>query len=218
MLSTGEVNQMKFYLSSLGFGNDIAKLKTLLPSQGRIGHIINAQDVSEVKHTSPNIQKKEIEQLILFGFNAEPLDLRSYFGKEEKLREKLFHLDGVWVSGGNTFVLRQAMKLSGFDIIFKELRHQHNFLYGGYSAGICVLCDSLKYVQRGDDPYFFPYKASTEVVWEGLKVFDYGLLPHYKSHRFGSSALKKDLHACIDNKWLFKVLRDGEVIIIDEDQ
>ena len=207
---------MKFYLSSIGFGNDITRLKALLPSESSIGHIINAQDLSDVKQTRPNLQKNEIEQLIGFGFNAEPLDLRSYFGEEQKLKEKLFHLDGVWITGGNTFVLRQAMKLSGFDIIFYELRQRHNFLYGGYSAGICVLCDSLKYIQNCDDPYFFPYKANSEVIWEGLKVFNYGLLPHYKSRPYGSKAMKKDVKACMDNKWLFKVLRDGEVIIIDE--
>ena len=206
---------MKFYLSSFKFGTEVEKLKALLPAKSRIGHIINAQDLSDGTQTSPQLQTEEIEQLIRLGFNAEPLDLRNYFGKEEKLRKMLFQLDGIWISGGNTFVLRQAMKLSGFDVVFNELRSQSNFLYAGYSAAICVLCDSLKYIQNVDDPTFFPYHASSDVIWEGLHVFNYGLLPHYKSDHQESGAIDKDVQACIDNKWLFKVLKDGEVIIID---
>jgi dipeptidase E len=207
---------MKFYLSSFSFGNEVEKLNALLPFESRIGHSINAQDLTDVTRTSPQLQKEEIEQLIRLGFNAEPIDLRNYFGKEERLREKLFHLDGIWISGGNTFVLRQAMKLSGFDILFSELRSRNNFLYAGYSAGICVLCDSLKYIENVDDPNFFPYEASKQVIWEGLNVFNYGLLPHYNSDHHESEAIGKDVQACIDNKWLFKALRDGEVIIIDK--
>jgi dipeptidase E len=125
-------------------------------------------------------------------------------------------LNGLWVSGGNTFVLRQAMRLSGFDNIFKELRGRKDFLYGGYSAGVCILCDSLKYIQIADKPNDFPYEGNTEIIWEGLGVFDYGILPHYDSDHFESELIGNDVRQCIDNKWLFKALRDGEVIIIEE--
>jgi dipeptidase E len=108
------------------------------------------------------------------------------------------------------------MKLSGFDSLFPKLRIRKDFLYAGYSAGICVLCDSLKYIQHVDDPGFFPYARHKEVVWEGLGVFTYGILPHYRSDHHESEAIEKDVQACIDNKWLFKVLRDGEVIIVEE--
>ena len=138
---------MKFYLSSFMFGSETEKLKTLLPPAGKIGHINNANDVTEITTKKiPELQSQEIEQLNHLGFNAAPLNLRDYFNEEEKLKERLSNLDGVWVSGGNTFVLRQAMKLSGFDIVFDELKSRNNFLYAGYSAGICVLCDSLKYI------------------------------------------------------------------------
>jgi dipeptidase E len=208
---------MKFYLSSFGFGSEIERLKNMLSPGSILGHVNNSQDISDI---IPEIiykgQREEIEQLIRIGFKAEPLDLRNYFGEGGKLREKLFHLDGVWVSGGNTFVLRQAMKLSGFDIIFNELRSAKNFLYAGYSAGICVLCDSLKYIQNVDNPNLFPYRTFKQVIWEGLNVFNYGLLPHYDSDHHESNDIDKDVQDCIDNKWLFKALRDGEVIILEE--
>src|SRR5436190_11229954 len=100
---------MKFYLSSYKFGNELAKLKEMLPAGSTIGHINNSRDWTTA---DPAIfarhQREEIEQLNQLGFVVEPLDLKNYFGKEVELREKLSQLNGVWVSGGNTFVLRQA--------------------------------------------------------------------------------------------------------------
>ncbi|HWZ03531.1 MAG TPA: Type 1 glutamine amidotransferase-like domain-containing protein [Mucilaginibacter sp.] len=209
---------MKYYLSSYKFGNTVEYLKTMLQPGSKIGHINNSRDFS---WANPKIREKyqndEIAQLNNFGFTAEPLDLKEYFGKEDLLRKKLEELGGLWVSGGNTFVLRQAMKLSGFDNLFDELRKRRGFLYAGYSAGICILCDSLKYIQIADDPRDFPYHENKETIWDGLGVFNYGLLPHYDSDHFESEAIGKDLKVCIDNKWLFKALRDGEVIIIEEE-
>ena len=208
---------MKYYLSSYKFGNEIEKLKQMLPKGNEIGHINNSRDFS---NADPKIRAKyqtdEIIQLNDFGFVAEALDLKDYFGKENELRKKLAELNGLWVSGGNAFVLRQAMKLSGFDYIFNELRQRKNFFYGGYSAGVCVLCDSLKYIQNVDDPNVFPFKENKEINWDGLGVFNYGILPHYDSDHFESEAIGSEVQVCINNKWLFKVLRDGEVIIIDE--
>ena len=102
-----------------------------------------------------------------------------------------------------------AMKLSGFDIIFQELKTRGDFLYAGYSAGICVLSKSLKAIDQVDDPHNFPYPEIIRPIYEGLDVFDFALLPHYDSNHYESEKIGKD------NKWLLKALRDGEVIIIE---
>ena len=208
---------MKYYLSSYKFGNEVEKLKQMLPQGSRIGHINNSRDFTGASQSiAAGFQNEEIVALNEMGFVPEPLDLKDYFGKEKALRQKLAELDGLWVSGGNTFVLRQSMRLSGFDNIFNELRGRKDFLYGGYSAGVCILCDSLKYIQIADNPNDFPYEGNKETIWEGLGVFDYGILPHYDSDHFESELIGKDVRKCIDNKWLFKAMRDGEVIIIEE--
>lgn len=212
------LSEMKYYLSSYRFGNEVEKLKVMLPPGSKIGHINNSRDFSganpEIRY---KYQEDEVIELASFGFIVESLDLKKYFGKEDELRKTLYGLDGLWVSGGNTFVLRQAMKLSGFDNIFNELRQRKDFLYAGYSAGICILCDSLKYIKNVDDPNDFPYEVNKQIIWDGLGVFNYGILPHYQSEHFESEDIAKEVQQCIDNKWLFKTLRDGEVIIIDEE-
>lgn len=108
------------------------------------------------------------------------------------------------------------MKLSGFDNAFSSLRERENFTYAGYSAGVCVLCDSLKYIKHVDNPHDFPYEKCQETIWDGLNVFRYGILPHFMSAHAESTAISKEVERCIENKWLFKVLRDGEVLIFDD--
>ncbi|MEZ0005852.1 dipeptidase E [Flavobacterium sp. 28YEA47A] len=208
---------MNLYLSSFQFGNESDQLSELLPHGAKIGHITNATDwqgADEVR------RKVDLERDMAFlqglGFKNEHLDLKDYFNREEALDKKIAELDGIWVSGGNTFILRQAMRLSGFDAIFEKLRQRNDFLYGGYSAGICVLCDSLKYIEKVDDPTQFPYERIKDPIYEGLGYFNHGILPHYKSDHFESAAMSEEVQRCIDNKWLFKTLRDGEVIIIKE--
>ncbi|NER15109.1 type 1 glutamine amidotransferase-like domain-containing protein [Leptobacterium flavescens] len=207
---------MKYYLSSYKFGNQIKELKRLIPQNNKIGHINNSRDwVGADPERVNKHQQEEIELLNEIGFKAEPLDLKEYFNKTEELKSKLNSLGGIWVSGGNTFVLRMAMKLSGFDRIFKELITRNDFLYGGYSAGICILSDSLKSIDIVDDPNNFPYKGINKPIYEGLGVFNYSFMPHYDSDHFESEAIGKEIQRCIDNKWLFKALRDGEVIIVE---
>ncbi|MEM9888985.1 MAG: Type 1 glutamine amidotransferase-like domain-containing protein [Bacteroidota bacterium] len=207
---------MKYYLSSYKFGNRLEDLKRLRPQNPKIGHINNSRDwVGADPKRATKHQNDEIEILNSIGFIAESIDLKKYFGKIAELRKKLNSLGGIWVSGGNTFVLRMAMKLSGFDKIFDELIKREDFLYGGYSAGICVLSESLESIDIVDDPRNFPYEGITEPIYEGLGVFNYSFMPHYDSDHFESEAIGKEIQRCINNKWLFKALRDGDVLIID---
>ena len=208
---------MKFYLSSYKLGNKTNKLKQLIPKEKRqIGYIPNALDFSNI---DPERRKQHIEfdinSLRELGISVELLDLKVYFGKQIKLKKKIDRLGGVFVSGGNTFILRQAMKLSGFDKIFKQLIKRKDFLYAGYSAGICVLAPDLKALKIVDDPTDMPYKKLKKVLWDGLGFLDYIILPHYKSDHRESDDIDKEVKYCKKNKIPFKTLRDGEVIVIE---
>ncbi|MCD8529236.1 MAG: peptidase E [Chitinophagales bacterium] len=208
---------MKFYLSSFGYGNSIEKLKQMIPSNNRLGYIFNAKDFvgSDADYTAQHL-KEEITFLNSLGFQAEALDLKDYFGKKDTLQNKLNELGAIWVCGGNTFVLRQAMFLSGFDTLFESLKNRKEFLWGGYSAGICILQTSLKTIENVDDPFNFPYKGIDKPIYEGLKHFPFSFMPHYDSDHFESEEIGKEIQRCIANKDLFIALRDGDVIIYEE--
>lgn len=205
---------MNYYLSSYKFGDHVDELKNLIPENNKIGCISNA---CNWVGNDPSIKEERIQEEMKYldelGFSSEHLDLKTYFGEKYRLKNKLDSLGGIWVCGGNAFVLRQAMRLSGFDELFDSLQFRSDFLYAGYSAGICILSDNLKPIDHVDDPFNFPYREINEPIYEGLGIFNYIILPHYNSDHPESEDIEKAIQRCIENNWLFKTLRDGEVLI-----
>ena len=207
---------MKFYLSSYKLGNKVKKLKELVPKENkRTAYIPNALDFSDDLERRKKSEQCDIEELKELGLDVDIVDLRDYFGKKSKLERKISEFGVIWVRGGNLFVLRQAMKLSGFDELLKKLTKKNDVLYGGYSAGICVLAPSLKGVELMDDLNVRPYGKKLKIIWEGLGIIDYSIVPHYKSDHPESEDADKVVKYMEDNKIPFKKLRDGEVIIIE---
>jgi len=94
-------------------------------------------------------------------------------GKKDSLATKLAGFGGCWVMGGNCFYLNYWMCKSGFDTLLPGLLTQ-GFVYGGESAGAVVAGKTLHGVEVLDNPDEAP-----EVIWEGLKLVDYGILPHW---------------------------------------
>ena len=206
---------MKFYLSSYRMGNEAEKLKKMVGSTNkRVAYISNALDFSKDQERRKRHEKRDIQELKNIGLNPELLDLQNYFGNTDALQKKLQEYGVLWVSGGNTFVLRQAMHLSGFDEAFKQLQNT-DMVYGGYSAGACVLAQTLEGLHIVDNPDVKPYGEEHETIWEGLGILEYSIAPHYKSDHPESEDIDKEIQYCIDHNIPYKTLRDGEVIIIE---
>jgi len=207
---------MKFYLSSFRLGSKAGELVRLMSGNKKIAYIPNAGDFSNIDCAKKSKwEKLDIKSLEKLGLIVEYLDLKDFFGRADELRKKLNEFGGVFIRGGNTFILRQAMKLSGFDIIFKELLKKDDFVYAGYSAGICVLAPDFKALQLVDNPKDKPYKELQKTIWGGLGFLDCIILPHYKSNHPESADIDKEIEYCNKNNVPFKTLRDGEVILIE---
>ncbi|MCU6713050.1 peptidase E [Paenibacillus sp. J5C_2022] len=180
---------MKFYLSSLRIGNHENKLIEMTESGNKkVAFINSAMDFATDLERREKSDKLNIHDLERLGFKVEILDLKLYFNKPNNLEAMLEHFDVIWVRGGNTFVLAQAMKLSGFDEIIKRFhRTQKDIVYGGYSAGVCILGPTLKGIHMVDEPNQKPYGEHHPTIWEGLSILDYVIAPHYKSDHRGRS-------------------------------
>lgn len=204
---------MKYYLSSYEIGNKAEKLKQLA-LKGKIGYIPNARDFSGA---DPERRKRRTENdmraLQELGLEVEILNLQNYFGKQSDLKARLEELGAIFISGGNVFVLRQAMKLSGLDAILTELQNS-DFLYAGYSAAGCVLASNLRGMDIVD-PLDTPYKNQQEIIWDGLGLLDFRFVPHFNSDHPESSDIDKEIAYCKENNIPYKAIRDGEVIIIE---
>ena len=208
---------MKYYLSSFKIGNEIEKLKSLLPTNKKTAYISNALDMVSDQEWLEKFTTEDVTQLTEVGLDVSRFNLREYFGNRDKLSQDIKQYGVIWVSGGNVFVLRQAMKLSGFDEILKSLTsNNEDMLYGGYSAGICVLAPSLKGLELVDSLENKPYGDEIEIIWEGLEILPYVIVPHFDSDHPESEAINSVVKYNDDHGIEYRTLRDGEVIVIDK--
>ena len=149
------------------------------------------------------------------GLEVEKLDLRDYFNQGDRLKKDIKKYGVIWVRGGNVFVLRQAMKLSGLDnLLINYTRIRQNLLYGGYSAGICVLGPTLRGLELVDSLLYKPYQQLLQTIWQGLGIINYTIIPHCKSNHPESATIDSVVAYYKSHKLPFKTLKDGEVIII----
>jgi dipeptidase E len=205
---------MKLYLSSFRFGNNPQQLASLVGENRKIGIIPNALDqYADVERRKVSLQR-EADGLNSIGLNPEVIDLREYFNKSAELKEKLNSLGAVWVLGGNTFVLRKSLHQSGMDEWLLAQRNNREFVYAGYSAGICVITKDLKDVELIDSPNVVPEGYDPATIWEGLGLVDYSLVPHFESPGHPETeAAGRQVTYLIEQGKDHKALRDGDVII-----
>lgn len=203
---------MKLYLSSYKLGNETEVLKEWLKENGnKIVIIANSRDWSPDTEEKEKSIKSNIADLQELGFDVKRVDLRNYFNNSEKLKDDLKGYYAFYVIGGNAYTLRMAMKYSGFDNYIKGVANNEEYLYAGYSAGICVLSPSLDGLDIVDEP-LNPYN-NEPVLYDGLGLLDYTPVPHYKSNH-PESALVDKVVDLFDEKGInYKTLRDGEVIV-----
>lgn len=203
---------MKLYLSSYRLGNKKEELKNWIEEHGnKICLIPNAKDFIDDSDLKNEKIKKDIYELEELGFKVEVISLSDYFSNQEELYKKLKEFNAFYVIGGNVFTLRKAYYLSGFDKYLETLKNNDNYLYAGYSAGICVLGKTLHGLELCDNPNLDNYNI--DPIWTGLNFFDYTFLPHYKSNHKETELIDKVLSYCIEKKMNYKTLSDGDVII-----
>lgn len=147
------------------------------------------------------------------GFDVKVISLKQYFGNPEQLEKDFSKYNAFFAIGGNSFALRKAMQLSGFDEFLKKQINSPNFLYSGYSAGICVLSPSLLGLELVDEP-LNPYN-NDEVMYEGIGLLDYVPVPHYKSDHPESHLVDDVVRYMLENNIKHRTIRDGEVIVVD---
>jgi dipeptidase E len=206
---------MKFYLSPHKIGNGLKELKSLIPKKNKsLAFIPNALDYTCDLMRRQKSEQGDIDELEVAGFKVERIDLRHYFGKESELEEKLKSFGTIWVRGGNVFVLRRAMKLSGLDLILKKMiEEKKDILYGGYGAGVVILGPTLRGYEIIDDINQRPYLAYQATIWGGLGLIDYCIAIHYDPKVPKANEMGDVVEYYEKNKILYKPLKDGDVII-----
>lgn len=173
---------MKLYLSSVGIPDSDAFLRLFGKHTPRTVAIIpTAWDSYPPDKSAPFIAATNAE-FTKMGFTYEHVDLKDFDGKKDKLHTKLSDFKALWVLDGNTFLLNYWMRQSGFDEIIGDLL-ANGMAYGGESAGATVAGKTLHGIELLDNPADAP-----EVLWEGLNLVDYGIIPHWGVEKYAGRA------------------------------
>lgn len=169
---------MKLYLSSYRIPQP-SELFALLPKppmECRVAIIPNAKDYKLPQERAESLDEL-IYDLAKHGFATSVVDLRDY-DDPEPLKEALASYDLIWVAGGNCFILRSEMRLSGFESIIRDLL-ESGMVYAGESAGAVVAGTSLEGTEVADEP-----DLADEYITEGLGLIDKIIAPHADSPDF----------------------------------
>jgi dipeptidase E len=180
----------------------------------RVAVICNAMDATSVRSQQSSVDE-ELRTLSSIGLDVQNVDLRKYFGKSDLLALSLDEFDGLWVRGGNTFVLRAAFALSGADKYVRQRVKNDALVYGGYSAGSCLLSPSIDVLEIADDPGDVGRTYGVDVYRDGLGLVDFVFVPHLHSsktlERQAMDEIVEELEANGEN---FRALTDAEALII----
>ncbi|MEV6010561.1 Type 1 glutamine amidotransferase-like domain-containing protein [Streptomyces sp. NPDC051976] len=209
---------MRLYLSSFRLGDHPERLLALLrePGPARTAVIANAMDDQPADIRAAGVAR-EVTALRELGLDPVELDLRAYYDRPAAdLAGALAPFPSVWLRGGNVFMLRYALARSGADAALLELLRQDALVYAGYSAGACVLAPSLRGLEHCDDSEAVPRTHGDPVVWDGLGVLDYAVVPHVDSPGHPESAALDAVAATYRaNGTAHRALRDGQAIVVD---
>ena len=195
-------------------GDKTDALKQWIKTTGdkNIALIPNAMDIYPDGERKDESIQGSMDELSELGFDVAILDLRDYFGKEPELAVELEKYHTVFARGGNAFALRLAMKLSGFDNFLKSKKGDDDFLYGGYSAGICVQGPTMHGLELVDDATAKPY-GDYGIEWNGLGLLDFVPVPHFDSDHPESELINEVVNYLEKHDIPYKTLRDGDVIV-----
>lgn len=205
---------MKLYLSSKRLGNKPTLVSKLLDPQAKIAIVLNAYDDVLGEDRAIRIQS-QIDLFNDLGFVADELDLRDFYDNKN-IANVLDHYEAVWVRGGNIFRLKYSFDKSGFSEVIKDRIEKNKIVYIGESAGATILGPTLYALEVVDDKSIQKYFDGDYTIDTGLHVLEYVILPHYMSDHPESYLIEEVIKEYKKKSIDFKVLRDGEVLIIDD--
>ena len=211
---------MRLYLSSFRMGDSFQRLLAMVGPGARVAVISNAVDFI------PPVARRVYLQMVFdpiahfreHGLAAHDLDLRGYFGRPAELEAAMADVDLAWAVGGNTFLLRRAMRQSGFDTILARRLAEDSLVYGGWSAGAVIAGSTLRGIEQMDEPEVVVEGYEPQPIWDALGLVDYVIVPHFGSDHPESEAAPRCAAHLAAHGVKHRTLRDGEAIVVDGDR
>jgi len=124
--------------------------------------------------------KRALERL---GMIVDELEIST--ASRDEITDKLTNNDVIYVSGGNTFFLLQALQQSGAGALIAD-QVAAGKLYIGESAGSMVAAPNIEYAGAMDSVK----KAPALTGFDGLALVDVYSVPHHTNAPFKAAAAK----------------------------
>lgn len=212
---------MRLFLSSYRAGGHNEELLKFVGGINKVAFISNAKDYKTQAERGKSM-KENFDFWRSIDLAPTEIDLRPYFHKPG-VEKMLDGFDFVWLAGGNAFLLRRALKYSGLDRFLIEKVRNGDLIYGGESAGAIVAAPTLRGSEdpdspdHEDDPDYAPHPYEKGVLWNGLTLVDFVLVPHYDSPQIGQS-IKGYINYLEKHKMAYRTIREDEVFVVDGDK
>lgn len=134
----------------------------------------------------------------------------------EEITRKLKSNDSIYITGGNTFFLLQALRQTGADRLIVE-HIEVGKLYIGESAGAMIVSPDITYAKAMDD-----FKQMESLDYTALRSVDFYPLPHHTNFPFKKSVeniiaeYQADLKLCPISNAQAILVRGENVCIADK--
>lgn len=197
----------KLFLTSIACNilDQFVNLLDCPPSELIVAFIPTAADIYENKSFVDDDRNKLSE----LGFKI--LDINITGKSEAILQEQLKNVDIIFVAGGNTFYLLEKAIASGFNNIVKKHVESGKY-YIGSSAGAVLAGSTIEPIKLLDDPS----KAQNLKSFEGLKLIDKIILPHYGNKKY-QEKMNQILRDYPDVRGKLIKITDTQAIIINNE-
>ncbi|MDN5853042.1 MAG: peptidase E [Actinomycetia bacterium] len=205
---------MRLYLSSFRLGTDPSAFVRMAGTGARVAVVANSIDALDAADRGERVAR-ELDALTALGFQASEIDLRQVDDPEAAFSG----VDALWVRGGNLFVLRHALAVSGADSVLVRMLRDDAIVYAGYSAGPCVLAPSLRGLEECDPIDDVARAYGAEARFDGLGVLPYAIVPHIDSPEHPESAMLEQVaDAYRRDDTPHRLLRDGEALVVEGEE
>lgn len=147
-------------------------MPAFLPTAAR-GRATRLAYIDDAAHAVVDARHAVAERSQVLEYGYELVDLRLRHSRSELVAHQLDRVDGIYVAGGNTFVLLHALRQSGAaHIIYDRVRKGLKYL--GTSAGSIVAGLSVEHALVLDDEELAPPMAN----YAALGIVNVSVLPH----------------------------------------
>ena len=176
-------------------------IKNYLQPNSNIGFIATASELEENR----DYMYQDREDLAKMNYKVIDMDISKQ--SKQDILKKFKLVDSIFVAGGNSFYLLQ--QLINKDVLQELKEFANNKIYIGSSAGACIVCPSIDYVQKLDD------KSQALLLndYKAMNLVDFYILPHYKSkEKYTKFADEIEVEY---NNYKFIKLSNNQAIVVD---